>query len=83
MQEAEEKIIPLNKEKLALMAFLCCIFMGIGAWLVFRDSTAIQLLGLALILICGLSAGYYIKKSFDKRPALIFNSAGIIDNRPD
>lgn len=92
MQAADEKIIPLNKEKLALIVFIGCIFIGLGAWLVsqdeaeilsrrrFNNSTIVHILGFLTIAFFGFGTGYGIKKLFDKRPGLIFNSAGIIDN---
>ena len=96
MNSTDETIIELSKMKLVLLILGSCAFVAAGGWLLSFDTEEIQYgrsfgffynnplivygLGLAAILFFGFSGLYSLKKVFDKKPGLILNSSGIVDN---
>jgi hypothetical protein len=92
MSSNSETIIALSKTKLLLLILGACGFVVIGAWLWSLDETTIRSqhrfnspvlvygIGLVSILFFGLCGVFAIRKLFDKRPGLIFNSSGLVDN---
>lgn len=96
MEPADETIIETSVTKLVLLVLGSCAFVAAGAWLLsldaeeirsgrsfhlfFNNPTAVRGLGLAAILFFGSCGVYGLFKMFDKRPGLVFSSAGIVDN---
>lgn len=92
MSNSEEKIIELSKTKIILILFLSLIFIGAGFWFVSMDAATIESnrrfndplfvhgLGWVTTVFGSLASIFSIKKLFDKKPGLILNSTGIIDN---
>ena len=96
MQTADETIIELSKTKLVLLVLGSCAFVAAGAWLLsfnaaeirhgrsfgffYNNPLVVYGAGLAAILFFGLCGLYGLKKLFDKKPGLVLNSSGIVDN---
>jgi hypothetical protein len=96
MESADETIIELSKTKLILLVLGSCAFVVAGAWMLSLDAAEIRSgrsfrlffneplvvygAGLTAILFFGLCGLYGLKKMFDKRPGLVLNSSGVVDN---
>jgi hypothetical protein len=92
MEPRDETIIELSKRKLVPLLLGASVFVGAGIWMLSHDDASIQSrrdapdplfvygLGLVTIIFFGICGLYALKKLFDKKPALIFNSSGIYDN---
>jgi hypothetical protein len=92
MDHLGEKVIELSKIKILMLISGACVFVAIGIWMLMLDSGDIASqrrfnsppiiygIGAASIVFFGLCALFGIKKSFDKKPGLVLNSAGILDN---
>jgi hypothetical protein len=96
MNSTDETIIELSKTKLVLLILGACAFVVAGVWLLSLDAAEIRsgrsfrfffnepiivyVAGVASILCFGLGGLYGLRKLFDKRPGLIFNNSGIVDN---
>lgn len=92
----DETVIELSRKKLVLLVAGSCAFVLAGVWMLsldaaeiragrsftlfFNDPTFVFILGLASILFFGLSGLYGLKMLFDRKPGLVLNSSGIIDN---
>ena len=82
--------IPLSKSKIILLLFGALTFVGIGLWFVidpptiqnsyWGNPTKIAFAGYASIIFFGLCAYFFISKLADKKPGLIINHSGIVDN---
>jgi hypothetical protein len=92
MDSGDEIIIKLSKMKIGLLLLAASAFVAAGIWMLSLDDASIQsrrrfndpvyVRGLGIVSIvffgaCGLVA---LKKLFDKRPGLVFNNSGIVDN---
>lgn len=92
MKPADETIIELSKVKIVLLLLGGCVFVAIGVWMFTAagtmgrprgsagDALVARGLGLASILFFGLAGLYALKLLFDKRPGLVFNSHGFVNN---
>jgi len=91
MDTTDELVIELSKNKIVLLIVGSCAFVALGVWMsVDAKSIAPDLpiespllargIGLVAILFFSLCGIFGIKKLFDKRPGLVLNSSGIIDN---
>lgn len=92
MSTPDEKIIELSQGKITLTLFGACVFASAGAWMFYLDDAEIisrgpvhiPLLvhgfGLTTIIVCALAVILGLRKLFDTKPGLVFNSAGIVDN---
>lgn len=96
MDSADETVIELNKTKMALLLLAACAFVAVGAWLLTHDAAAIRTgrsfrlffnepayaygLGLLSILFFGFCGVVAVRKLFDKKPGLVLNSSGLVDN---
>jgi hypothetical protein len=92
MNSTDEKIIALSKTKIVLLLLGACAFVAIGFWMFSLDEAVIRSqrrhndplyvhgIGLAAILFFGPCGLYALKKLFDKKPGLVFNNSGIVDN---
>ncbi len=96
MNSVDEKVIELSKTKIALGILGSSAFVAIGVWLLSLDEANIRLnrsfrllfnnpmfaygLGILSIVFFGGLALFFIKKIFDKKPGLVFNNSGIVDN---
>jgi hypothetical protein len=88
--ENKETIVPLNKIKLRKHLGISIVFVGIGLYILtidvekqtgfLKDNFLLKMLGIILILCFCILSVYYVKKWRDKKPALIINNDGIIDN---
>jgi hypothetical protein len=82
--------IALSKSKIILLLLGALAFVTIGLWFVidppiikniyWGNPTKIAIAGYASIIFFGLCAFYFIRKLPDKRPGLIIDDKGIIDN---
>jgi hypothetical protein len=96
MDSTDETIIELSRAKLARLILGSCAAVATGAWLLSFDMAEIErgrsfgflnnnpllVYGVGLLAVacfggCGL---YGLFKLFDKRPGLVLNSAGLVDN---
>jgi hypothetical protein len=92
METGNETIIALSKRKMLLVLLGASAFVAAGSWMFFFADASIKSrrggydpllargVGLAAIVFFGVFALYALKKLFDKKPALIFNNNGIVDN---
>ena len=96
MSPTDETVIELSRTKLALLVLGSCAFVATGAWLLSFDAAEIRYgrafafshnspvvvygAGAAGVLFFGLCGLYGLFKMFDKKPGLILNSSGIVDN---
>lgn len=96
MNHKDETIIELNRTKLLLLVLGSCAFVLVGVWLLTFDAGEIRAgrsfrlffnnplvvygAGLATIVSFAFTGQYALRKMFDKRPGLVLNSEGIIDN---
>jgi hypothetical protein len=92
MDSSDETIIEPSKTKILLLLLGASAFVAAGIWIFFLDDASIQShrrindpvyvrgLGLVAIVFFGIFALYALTKLFDKKPALIFNNSGIVDN---
>jgi len=96
MDTSDEKIIELSKTKIALAILGTCAFVAIGIWFlsldeaIIRTSSSYRLLfnepmyarglGIVAIVVFGALALFFFKKLFDKKPGLVLNNSGIVDN---
>jgi hypothetical protein len=95
MNSADETIIERSKAKIVLLMLLSCAIVALGAWLFSLDEATIRSqrrfnnpmfvhgIGLVTVLIFGLCVLVGLKMLFDKKPGLVFNSSGIVDNASD
>lgn len=82
--------IPLSKKKLILFFFIGLFFIIIGYIGIikpenfispfFRNSEIIRIISIAGVLFFGIGIIYILWKLFDKKPGLIIDQKGIIDN---
>lgn len=90
MGAADELVIELSKSKVIFLILVSCGFVAVGYWL-FMDAAAIakeiqesllfiHYAGFAGMVFFSLTGIFGVRKLFDKRPGLVLNSAGIIDN---
>jgi hypothetical protein len=96
MDSTDETIIELSRTKLVLLILGAFAFVVAGVWLLsldaaeirsgrgfrffFNDPTVVYGAGLASILFFGACGLYGLRKMFDKKPGLVLNSDGIVDN---
>lgn len=90
MTNAQIIEIPLSKKKMLATFFGATLFVILGAWFlinppqisnrVFGNPTLIFATGLTSVIFFGAIAIIIIRKMMDKRPGLIINKEGIIDN---
>jgi hypothetical protein len=96
MNSSDETIINLSRKKILLLILASFAFVAAGAyWLTldedhirserafgffFNNPRYVYLIGLMAVVFFGIVGGFAVKKLFDKKPGLVFNSAGIIDN---
>ncbi|HXD34827.1 MAG TPA: STM3941 family protein [Pyrinomonadaceae bacterium] len=92
MDSNDETIIEMSKKKIVLLLLGVCVFVAIGIRMFTLDDASIQSgrgmnnpmlvhgLGLAAIVFFGIFGLVGLKKLFDKKPALILNNSGIVDN---
>lgn len=92
MNPTDETVVKLSKTKIALLLLGCCVFVAIGVWMFAaagatgrpRGSTdgglVVRGFGLAAILFFGLAGLYALKMLCDRRPGLVFNSHGFVNN---
>lgn len=82
--------IPLSKEKLVKGLVASIVFVLAGAWMLLRDPTSDDKLinnplfrygiGVSAILLFGAMAVLYLVKMNDKKPGMVIDENGIIDN---
>lgn len=90
MNTGERIEIPLSKAKLVMMLSAALAFVAMGCWFVidppairnafWGNPTRLAMLGYASIFFFGLCAGVLIRKLPDKKPGLIIDDTGLIDN---
>jgi hypothetical protein len=96
MNSVDEKIIEQSKSKIAGGIVGSGAFVAIGMWLLSVDATTIRSqrsfslflnnptyahgLGVAAIVFFGLCGILLIKRLFNKKPGLVFDNSGIVDN---
>jgi len=93
---ANETVIELSKAKMVLMLLGAIAFVGAGIWFLTLDAEAVRSgrsfrlffnspafaygLGVISIVVFGGFGIFTVKKLFDRKPGLIFNSEGVVDN---
>lgn len=83
----KEIIIPLSREKITLVFLGSLGFVALSFWL-FQisenqtryDQMFVKVVSVIGIVIFGLCGIYAFTKFFDKKPGLVINDEGIIDN---
>jgi hypothetical protein len=92
MDSSDETIVELSKRKMVVLLLGASAFVAAGIGIVSFDGASIQsrrgagdpiyahALGLVTIVFFGIFAIYALKKLLDKKPALVFNDSGIVDN---
>lgn len=92
MSSIDEKVIEFSKKKIVLLIIGACVFAILGIWLLSLDALTIQSqrrfndplfvhgIGLVMIVFFGIAGVFGFKKLFDKKPGLVLNSSGVIDN---
>lgn len=92
MDSSDETIVELSKTKIVLLLLGASAFVAAGIWMFSLDDASIQSqrrfndpmyvhgLGLVSIVFFGLCGLFALKKLFDKKPGLVFNDSGIVDN---
>lgn len=96
MDSTDETIIELSKGKIALVLLGAVVFVIAGIWFLTLDAESIRsdrgfrllfnspalayAVGVAAIAIFGFFGFSAIKQFLNKKPGLIFNSTGIVDN---
>lgn len=96
MNPTDETVIELSRTKIVLLVLGACAFVAVGVWLLsvdpeevrfgrsfrlfFNEPAVVRAAGAASILFFGLLGLYGLRKVFDKRPGLVLNSSGIVDN---
>lgn len=90
MNQEKEIIIPLNKQKLTLFLLLSLGFVGGSIWFLLNpptgnnellhDPSVVKKIGGVCLFAFGVSAVIFIMKLMDKKPGMIINEDGIIDN---
>ena len=90
MNTGERIEIPLSKAKLVMMLSGSLVFVAVGCWFVldppairnafWGNPTRLAMLGYASIIFFGLCAVVLIRKLPDKKPGLIIDDSGLIDN---
>lgn len=85
-------IIALSKGKMALLLILALLFVAAGAWMFqldpaeiarngrYRNPAFVHGTGIAGMLFFGAAALLLVRKLFDRRPGLIVDAEGIVDN---
>jgi hypothetical protein len=87
----DELVIELSKGKAILIIVGCVVFFAGGYWMFTADAATVREgpindplfvhgVGLAGMVFGGLGVIFGIRKLFDKKSGLVFNSSGIIDN---
>jgi hypothetical protein len=92
MNSTDETIIELSKKKIVLLILGACAFVALGVWLFSLDDSFIQsqrrfnnptfihgigILSIVFFGLCGITA---LKKLFNKKPGLVLNNIGVLDN---
>lgn len=91
MTTTEQYVIMLSRKKIVLLLLGAAAFVAVSAWMFTLDDATIRremrrspvfvrgvgVVGMAFFGLCGVFA---VKKLFDKKPGLVLNSSGIIDN---
>jgi hypothetical protein len=92
MDSRDETVIKLSKTKIMLLLVGASVFVAAGIWMFSLDDASIRSrrgyndpllvhgIGLAAIIFFGIFGLYALKKLFDRKPALIFNNSGIVNN---
>jgi hypothetical protein len=92
MSPTDERVIELSRNKVLLLLLGSCIFVALGVWLFLMDAETIRRemplrnpllihgVGVAGVVFFSLCAVMAARKMLDKKPGLVLNSSGIIDN---
>jgi hypothetical protein len=92
MNTPDQTIIELSRKKIILIVLGSSVFVAIGVWMLSLDEASIRSmsrgrnptfihgLGIVSIVFFGLCGFVALTKLLDRRPGLVFNAAGIVDN---
>ncbi len=92
MDSSDETIIELSKTKIVRLLLGASAFVAAGIWMFSLDAASIQSerrfndpvyvhgLGLVSIVFFGIFGLLALKMVFDKKPGLVFNNSGIVNN---
>uniref|UniRef100_A0A7C3IHS4 Photosystem I assembly protein Ycf4 n=1 Tax=Gracilinema caldarium TaxID=215591 RepID=A0A7C3IHS4_9SPIR len=76
MMYEHETVIELSKNKVVLLTLGASLFVTLGIWLLQLQF----MVGILAISFFGLCLVFSVAKLFDKKPGLILNEEGLIDN---
>lgn len=89
-EKLDRTMIELSRRKIILLGLGSCAFVAIGIWILSLDDAIIRAMGRNPIFIHGVGVGsvvffglcgiFAFVKLFDRKPGLIFDAAGIVDN---
>ncbi|HET9839469.1 MAG TPA: STM3941 family protein [Candidatus Angelobacter sp.] len=92
LSTTDELVIELSKTKVVLTVIGCLAFVALGAWLFAMDAETIARElrgedplvvhggGIAAVVFFGIIGILALRKLFNRKPGLVLNSSGIIDN---
>jgi hypothetical protein len=92
MTSSDERTIELSRTKVLVISLGASIFVALGIWLWLLDDAAIQSsrrfhdplfvhsVGIASVAFFGAALLFALRRLFDRKPALVFDSEGFIDN---
>jgi hypothetical protein len=96
MNPTDETVVELSKKKIVLIILAAGGFVAAGVHFLsfdeeyirsersfgffFNNPTYVYGIGIAAIVFFGLVGLFAIKKLFDRKPGLVFNNLGIVDN---
>ena len=90
--KSDEKIVELSKTKILLLVVGSLVFVVLGIWMYqldpawieaqrrFNSPLLVHSTGIVSVVFFGLCGVIGIKKFFDKKPGLILDASGIVDN---
>ncbi|HEX7956337.1 MAG TPA: STM3941 family protein [Pyrinomonadaceae bacterium] len=96
MESKDETIIEMSRAKTARLLLAACAFVAAGVWLLSYDAAEIRNgrsfgffynepllvrgVGFASVVFFGLCGLYAVKRLFDRKPGLVLDASGILDN---
>lgn len=92
MNSTDETVIYLSRKKIVLLILGACAFVALGIWMSslsdefirsqprYNNPAFVHRIGILSIIFFGPCAIFALKKLFDKKPGLVLNNVGMVDN---